>query len=85
VEVTLHQLCDVVRTLSPQGEVRFRGVPDRDDWWVCSVWVGDVILFQSAAGPLDEVMAQVRAKLKSMSQKVRKILDPGSSSPPDAV
>ena len=81
----LTRLCEAVRALSPQGEVRFQGVPDHEDWCVCSVWVSDVILFQSAAGPLDQVLEQVRAKIKGMSQKIHKILDPNGGCPPEAV
>jgi hypothetical protein len=51
---------------------------------VCNVWVSDVILFQSAAGPLDEVIDQVLSKIKAMSQRALRILGPDGN-PPDTV
>jgi hypothetical protein len=48
-----------------------RGIPDRDDWWVCVVRVGDVILFESAAGPLDFVLDETTRKMLTMSRRVK--------------
>lgn len=71
----LARLCEAVRTLSPHAEIRFRGVPDRDDYWVCIVVIGDVILFESAAAPLPDVTQQVTEKIKHMSQRMKAVLD----------
>jgi len=61
------------RTVTPAAEVRFRGIPDREDWWVCSIQVGGAILVESSAGPLDQVIEDVTAKLKKMSQRLKAV------------
>lgn len=61
--------------MSPQAEVKFRGIPDREDWWVCIVLVGGVILVESSAGPLSNVLDDVTKKLKGMSQRMVAVLD----------
>lgn len=70
----LHRLTEAARAISPVGQVAFRGIPDREDWLVCIVSVGSVILFESSAGPLDFVMDEALRKLGSMSQRVKMAL-----------
>lgn len=69
------RLVQAVRTLSPQGVTTIRGIPDREDWFVCSVNVAGVILSESGAGPLEEVIDEVTRKIKGMSQRMRAVLD----------
>lgn len=83
----LRRLCDATRAISPGGEVIVRGIPDRDDWWVCVVRVGDVILFESAAGPLDFVLDETTRKMLTMSRRVKAAIvarTGGGSSPSNA-
>ena len=75
--------------MSPAAEVRFKGIPDRDDWWVCLVSVGGVTLVESSAGPLLTVLDDVTRKLKGMSQRMVAVLDqnngpPSIPPPPDS-
>jgi len=67
---TVHRLLRASRAVTPAAEVQFVGIPDREDWVVCKVRAGGVILVESAAGPLDEVMVDVIAKLEKMSQRI---------------
>ena len=53
------------------GQVAVRGIPDREDWWVCIVSVGNVILFESSAGPMDFVLDEALRKMTTMSQRVK--------------
>lgn len=76
------RLCAAVRALSPHGETAVRGIPDRDDWWVCTVRVGNIVLAESSAGPFDYVIDEVTRKIKSMSQRMRAVLDDGSNGEP---
>lgn len=65
------KLTDVVRTISPQAEVTFKGIPDRDDWWICLISVGGVIIVDTAAGPIDAVLNEAIRKIGRMSQRMR--------------
>jgi hypothetical protein len=58
------------------GQVAVRGIPDREDWWVCIVSVGNVILFESSAGPMDFVLDEALRKMSSLSQRVKIALHP---------
>jgi hypothetical protein len=69
------RLCQAVRSLTPAGEVAVRGIPDRDDWWVCTVRVGSVVIVESSAGPMDLVLDEVTRKIKSMSTRMRAVLE----------
>lgn len=69
------RLCQAVRTLSPYGEVATRGIPDRDDWWICTVRVGSIILVESLAGPMDQVLDDVTNKIKEISSRMLAVLD----------
>ncbi len=80
----LRKLGDAVKAISPQAEIRFRGIPDRDDWWVCIISAGDIILVQTAAGPLEAALVEAAKKVQKMSQRIRAVLPskPGDSLPP---
>jgi hypothetical protein len=80
----LKKLGEAVKAISPQAEIRFRGIPDREDWWVCIVAVGDAILVESAAGPLETVLDETAKKVRKMSSRIRAVLPsmPGDSIPP---
>lgn len=67
----LRRLTEATRAVSPIGQVSFRGIPDREDWLVCTVSVGSVILFESAAGPLDFVLDEALRKMATLSQRVK--------------
>lgn len=71
-----------VRTLSPQGTTSIRGIPDREDWYVCTVAVAGVILAESSAGPLDEVIDEIMRKIKAMSTRMRAVLETPSGELP---
>jgi hypothetical protein len=77
------QLLAAARALSPEVEVRFRGTPN-EDLWVCVVTVGPVVLFESPAGSIEEVIEGAVHKLKGMSQKMRAILVSNEGSSPDS-
>jgi hypothetical protein len=66
----VHRLIRASRAITPAAEIHFRGVPDREDWIVCRVMAGDLILVESAAGPTDDVMLDVISKLEKMSQRI---------------
>lgn len=65
----LRRLCEIVRSISPMADVRFMGVPDRDDIWIVRVAIRDAILVETAAGPLDNVMEESIRKLRALSQR----------------
>lgn len=67
----LRRLTEATRALSQVGQVTFRGIPDREDWFVCVVSVGDIILFESGAGPLDFVLDEALRKMSTLSQRVK--------------
>jgi len=69
------RLCQAVRAFTPAGEVAVRGIPDRDDWWVCTVRVSTVVIVESSAGPMEFVLDEVTRKIKSMSTRMRAVLD----------
>lgn len=81
----LRRLTEATRALSPVGQITFRGIPDRDDWLVCIVSVGEVILFESGAGPLDFVLDEALRKMSTMSQRVKVALRVSDDDdPPDS-
>lgn len=67
------RLMEAARTITPAAEVHFRGIPDREDWWVCSIQVRGAILVESSAGPLDSVIDDVTKKLKKMSTRLKAV------------
>ena len=67
---TVRRLLRASQAVTPLAEVRFKGIPDREDWVVCQVLAGGVILAESAAGPVDTVMEDVIGRLEKMSQKI---------------
>jgi len=66
----LRRLCDATRAISPLADIRFIGIPDRDDMWVVRVAVRDAILVETAAGALEKVVEEATKKLKTMSRKI---------------
>ena len=52
------------------AEIRFKGIPDREDWVVCQIYAGGVILVESAAGPIEEVLLDVICSLERMSERI---------------
>ena len=77
----LRRLFEAARAITPQAQVTFRGIPDREDWWVCVVSVGSVILVESSAGPPDVVLDEASKKLRGMSQKMKAAINEPDSSP----
>jgi hypothetical protein len=67
---SVHRLIRASQAVTPLAEVRFKGIPDREDWVVCQVLAGGVILAESAAGPVDTVMEDVIGRLEKMSQRI---------------
>jgi len=78
------RLFEAVRTISPQAELTFKGIPDREDWWVCLITVGGVIIVDTAAGPLEVVFEEAARKIGRMSQRMRAAVaaKAGDSIPP---
>jgi hypothetical protein len=78
------KLTEIVRTISPQAELTFKGIPDRDDWWICLVSVGSVIIVDTAAGPIEDVLNEAIKKIGRMSQRIRAAvaIKNGDSIPP---
>ncbi len=66
----LRRLCEATRAISHQADLKFFGIPDREDSWVVRVAVRDAILVETAAGPLESVIEEATKKLSSMSQRV---------------
>jgi hypothetical protein len=66
----LRKLCEAVRTIHSSSELRFFGVPDRDDIWIVRVAVKEITLIETAAGPLEVVMDDAARKLKALSQRL---------------
>jgi hypothetical protein len=71
--------------ISPQAEFTFRGIPDREDWWICLVSVGGLIIVDTAAGPLENVVSDATNKISRMSQRMRVALATKVEEPPDSV
>lgn len=65
------KLAEAVRTISPQAELVFKGVPDREDLWVCLIIIGGVIVVDTAAGPIEDVLNEAIKKIGRMSQRMR--------------
>jgi len=85
----LRKLGEAAKAISPQAEISFRGIPDREDWWVCLISVGDAILVQTAAGPLETVLIEAAKKVQGLSQRIRAVLPsipppPGDDPDPDS-
>jgi hypothetical protein len=78
------KLTEIVRTISPKAELSFRGVPDRDDLWICLVSVGGVIIVDTSAGSIEDVLNEVIKKISRMSQRIRTAvaIKNGDSMPP---
>jgi hypothetical protein len=67
---TVQRLIRASQAVTLLAEIRFKGIPDREDWVVCQVLAGSVILAESAAGPVDDVMQDVIGRLEKMSQRI---------------
>jgi len=78
---SLHLLCQAVRTLHIEGQIRFHGIPDREDWWVCIVSVGDAIITETQAGPIEDVIEIATARIQEISERVAAILESADSTP----
>ena len=59
------RLCEATRQISPAARIIIHGIPDRDDLWVIRVQVGDVILFETSAAPLDKVVVEASKSFKA--------------------
>lgn len=69
----IRKLLKSARAVSPEVDVHFRATSD-DDKWVCAIYLGkDVILFESAVGTVDDVVAAALAKLKGVSQQIQAV------------
>lgn len=66
------------------ADLRFLGVPDREDVWVVRVSVMDVILVETAAGPLERVVEEATKKIKTMSQGILAAVTEGNESEPSS-
>ena len=78
----LERLCEAVRVISPQGEIRFRGGPNGH--WIGSVAVGGVILAEVDEGEPAAVVDALTKKLERMSQRMmaRLTIPPPDGEPP---
>lgn len=72
----VRRLCEAARMISPSVRIVLCGVPDREDFWAISVRVGDVILLETAAGPLDRIIIEANRKLQKLSQRVLMAVSP---------
>ena len=64
------RLCRAARALSPVAEVRISATLDHVDWFVCSVRVGDVIVVQTEAVPLDEALLRATEHIEALSTRL---------------
>ena len=67
----LTRVLSAAHAITPAAEVIFRGIPDRDDWFVCRVQAAGVILTESKAGPVDIILEDTLTRLDSMSRKIQ--------------
>jgi hypothetical protein len=91
----LHRLMSAAQAVSPEAELHIVGIQDQPDWYVLTITVGDVVLVQSQAAPLDEAIVEVVKRLEHMSQRIHVAVSVPSPSidiggpddlyPPDAV
>jgi hypothetical protein len=72
----VRRLCAAAREISPLVRIILCGIPDRVDYWAISVRVGDVILVETAAGPLDTVVMDANKKIQKLSQRVLMAISP---------
>lgn len=68
--VRLGHLLNTTRALSSHAQTHFLPVPDREDIWVVRITVGSVVVVETAAGPLDEVMELAIGRLAGMSYRM---------------
>jgi hypothetical protein len=80
----LEKLAEAVRTISPQAEFTFRGVPDREDLWVCLVSVGGLIIIDTAAGSVEDVLNEVIRKIDRMSHRLLAAVSTKENIPPSS-
>jgi hypothetical protein len=80
----LRRLCEATRAINAAASITLHGVPDRDDYWVVRVAVGDIILVETGAGLLDKVIGDAGKKLQSLSQRVLSAVTPSAGELPDA-
>jgi hypothetical protein len=67
--------------ISPSVRIILCGIPDREDCWAISVRVGDAILLETSAGPLDKAVIEAGKKIQKLSQRVLMAISPGGDEP----
>lgn len=71
----LHRLFDVVRALYPKGEVAFRGASEVPGaGWICTVSVGDVILYESSEGSVEDVLDSASTAMADIAERMQHAL-----------
>jgi hypothetical protein len=73
----VRRLCAAAREINPSVRIILCGVPDREDFWAISVRVGDVILVETSALPLDKAVMEANKKIQKLSQRVLMAVSPG--------
>jgi hypothetical protein len=68
----LHRLLDAVRALYPKGEVAFRGASEVPGaGWICMVSVGDVILYESSEGSVEDVLDATSTAMAGIAERMQ--------------
>jgi hypothetical protein len=68
----LHRLFEAVRALYPKGEVAFRGASEAPGaGWICTVSVGDVILYESSEGSVEDVLDATSIAMASIAERMQ--------------
>jgi hypothetical protein len=80
----LRRLCEATRQVHASAKITLHGIPDREDFWVVRVQVGDIILVETGAGVLDKVLVEAAKKLQAMSQRVLLAAAPSGDEEPDS-
>ena len=68
---SIQRLMKASQAVTPLAELRFKGIPDREDWVVCQVLAGGIILVESSAGPIEDMIQDVIERLRRMSQRIQ--------------
>ena len=79
----VRRLCAASREISPSVRIVLCAVPDRDDYWAISIRVGDVILVETGACPLDKAVMEANRKVQKLSQRVLMAISPGGDESDD--
>ena len=67
---SIERLIQVARAVTPTAEVRFEPVEERQDWSVCTIWIGNIFIVRSAPGPVDQIITDALESLEKLSERV---------------